>query len=251
MKEGEKMSSTNSKISNQALNIMLQDIKGHKDGSDSLLLPARQLEIVAALIEAELDRRTVIKTKDGWPVKGIRKDKDGITVSLDVRDMPDAFAYSHAIQEHLKPLRSESYKPESTGGQTMEPVFICSPYQGREDNYRLAKMYMAMAAERGYYPVAPHVMIHGVLNDHDEETRNGAIKVGLKLIDLCKTVLVFGDIFTPGMKEEIRYALDRNYRTETISSAECLIWLQEKYDMKRQAYDSLKENIERMKKTIE
>ena len=72
VKEGENMSSTNSKISNQTLNIMLQEIKGHKDGSDSLLLPARQLEIVAALIEAELDRRTVIKTKDGWPVKGIR-----------------------------------------------------------------------------------------------------------------------------------------------------------------------------------
>jgi hypothetical protein len=111
----------------------------------------------------------------------------------------------------------------------MHPAFICSPYGGKRHNYNLAKACMRMAAEKGYYPMAPHVMIHGILDDSDPHVRNGALQVGIQLIDLCKRVFVFGDRITPGMEFEIEYARSKSYGIVFIHENEIKAWLENNY----------------------
>ena len=75
-------------------------------------------------------------------------------------------------------------------------VFICSPFRGdMEGNAKRAAAYSRMACEKGYLPIAPHLLLPQFLQEGIEAER--------KLC--CDEVWVFGEA-TEGMAAEIAFA---------------------------------------------
>lgn len=85
-------------------------------------------------------------------------------------------------------------------------AYICSPYGGADENVERAKRYMRFIVQQGYVPVAPHVMLHGVMDDSRGEHRQAAMAANIRLVDACDVLCVFGDRITAGMQKEIDHA---------------------------------------------
>lgn len=85
-------------------------------------------------------------------------------------------------------------------------VFICSPFRGdMEGNAKKAVAYSRMACEKGYLPIAPHLLFPQFLQEGIEAERKLGIKMGLELLLCCDEVWVFGEA-TEGMAVEIAFA---------------------------------------------
>ncbi|MBS5284216.1 MAG: DUF4406 domain-containing protein [Clostridiales bacterium] len=85
-------------------------------------------------------------------------------------------------------------------------VFICSPFRGdMEGNAKRAAAYSRMACEKGYFPIAPHLLFPQFLQEGIEAERKLGIKMGLELLLCCDEVWVFGEA-TEGMAAEIAFA---------------------------------------------
>ena len=86
-------------------------------------------------------------------------------------------------------------------------VFICSPFHGdMEGNAKKAAAYSRMACEKGYLPIAPHLLFPQFLQEGIEAERKLGIKMGLELLLCCDEVWVFGEA-TEGMAVEIAFAM--------------------------------------------
>ena len=83
-------------------------------------------------------------------------------------------------------------------------VYICSPYQGKEENYKKAVSYCKAAAAAGHVPIASHVMLHGILDEATD--REKGLAAGLKMLELADEVWVCGEVITSGMAAEIERA---------------------------------------------
>lgn len=85
-------------------------------------------------------------------------------------------------------------------------VFICSPFRGdMEGNAKRAAAYSRMACEKGYFPIAPHLLFPQFLQEGIEAERKLGIKMGLELLLCCDEVWGFGEA-TEGMAAEIAFA---------------------------------------------
>jgi len=92
-------------------------------------------------------------------------------------------------------------------------VYICSPYAGDiEANVEKARRYCRIASERGYIPVAVHLLFPRFLNDSDPEERELGLFFGNALMSKCAEVWVCGERISPGMDEEIKRARRKGYR---------------------------------------
>lgn len=68
-------------------------------------------------------------------------------------------------------------------------VFISSPYRGDvEGNIKKAAAYCRMACEKGYMPIAPHLLFTQFLDDDIGAKRALGISMGMDLILLCEEV---------------------------------------------------------------
>jgi hypothetical protein len=83
-------------------------------------------------------------------------------------------------------------------------VYVCSPYQGKEENYKKAVSYCKAAAAAGHVPIASHVMLHGILDESKD--REKGLTAGLKMIELADEVWVCGETISSGMAAEIERA---------------------------------------------
>ena len=94
-------------------------------------------------------------------------------------------------------------------------VYICSPYRGDVDaNTEKARRYCRYAADRGYVPIAPHLLLPQFV---DEETeREAAIESDLAILERCDELWVCGEDITDGMAAEIASASDRNMKTRFV-----------------------------------
>ena len=89
-------------------------------------------------------------------------------------------------------------------------VFICSPYAGCiKGNVQNARQYSRFAYLSGYMPITPHLMYPLFLNDKHANERLDGMDMGLRLLDLCEELWVFGDRYSTGMQREIAHALSR------------------------------------------
>ena len=89
-------------------------------------------------------------------------------------------------------------------------IYICSPYAGNvEGNVAAARKYSRFAMERGYIPIAPHLLFPQFMEGSDPEQRRLGIFFGLVLQSKCKEVWVFGGNITKGMAVEIEKAHER------------------------------------------
>ncbi|MBT3273412.1 MAG: hypothetical protein HN368_09670 [Spirochaetales bacterium] len=92
-------------------------------------------------------------------------------------------------------------------------VYICSPYAGDvEKNVKAAQNYSRFAVDKGYIPVAPHLLFTQFLNDADPAERSLGLFFGNALMSKCSEVWVFGKTISAGMEAEIKRAKWKNYR---------------------------------------
>ena len=92
-------------------------------------------------------------------------------------------------------------------------VYICSPYAGEiEKNVKAAQEYSRFAVEKGYIPIAPHLLFPQFLNDANPKERQLGLFFGNALMSNCSEVWVFGSRISAGMEAEINRAKWKNYR---------------------------------------
>ena len=92
-------------------------------------------------------------------------------------------------------------------------VYICSPYAGDIDrNVKAAQNYSRFAVDKGFIPIAPHLLFPQFMNDTDPQERELGLFFGNALMSKCSEVWVFGSFISPGMQAEIKRARWKNYR---------------------------------------
>ena len=92
-------------------------------------------------------------------------------------------------------------------------VYICSPYAGEiEKNVKAAQEYSRFAVEKGYIPIAPHLLFPQFLNDANPKERQLGLFFGNALMSKCSEVWVFGSHISAGMEAEINRAKWKKYR---------------------------------------
>ena len=94
-------------------------------------------------------------------------------------------------------------------GSTDRPmIFICSPFAGSvQANIQNARRYSRFAYISGYMPITPHLMYPRFLDDKQVKDRQDGMERGLRLLDLCEELWVFGEHYSSGMQREISHAL--------------------------------------------
>lgn len=94
-------------------------------------------------------------------------------------------------------------------GRTDRPmVFVCSPFAGSvQENVQNARRYSRFAYISGHMPITPHLMYPRFLDDKQFKERQDGMEMGLRLLDLCEELWVFGDHYSSGMQREISHAL--------------------------------------------
>ena len=103
-------------------------------------------------------------------------------------------------------------------------VYICSPFSGDvEGNVNNARRYSRFAVDKGYIPIAPHLLFPQFLSEETE--RELAIFMDLVLLGKCEQLWVFGGEVSDGMRREIGRAKQKNmtirYFTEDMEETEC------------------------------
>ena len=115
---------------------------------------------------------------------------------------PTAYEALSAIEKEEKALRA--FRPI---------VYICSPYAGDvEKNVEAAQRYSRFAVDKGYIPIAPHLLFPQFLNDRNPKERQLGLFFGNALMSKCSEVWVFGNRISAGMEDEIKRARWKNYR---------------------------------------
>lgn len=115
---------------------------------------------------------------------------------------PTAYEALSAIEKEEKALRA--FRPI---------VYICSPYAGDvEKNVEAAQRYSRFAVDKGYIPIAPHLLFPQFLNDRNPRERQLGLFFGNALMSKCSEVWVFGSRISAGMEDEIKRARWKNYR---------------------------------------
>ena len=115
---------------------------------------------------------------------------------------PTAYAALTASEKEEKALRA--FRPI---------VYICSPYAGDvEKNGEAAQRYSRFAVDKGYIPIAPHLLFPQFLNDRNPKERQLGLFFGNALMSKCSEVWVFGSLISAGMEAEIKRARWKNYR---------------------------------------
>lgn len=83
-------------------------------------------------------------------------------------------------------------------------VYIASPYAGDVDyNTKIAKKYCCYAMERGYVPIAPHLLYPAFLDDSNPAERTAGIQMGLRILAVCQELWACGNRISKGMEMEI------------------------------------------------
>ena len=91
-------------------------------------------------------------------------------------------------------------------------VYICSPYSGDVvGNVAAARRYCRFAVDKGFIPIAPHLLYPQFLNDDDPSERELGLFFGNALMSKCAEVWVFGSRISSGMEAEIKRAKWKDY----------------------------------------
>ncbi len=89
----------------------------------------------------------------------------------------------------------------------MKLIYVASPFAGdTEKNTEFAKLACRHVMDEGHAFFAPHLLYPQLLDDENQKERKLALDMGLTMLAKCDELWAFGDIISPGMKEEIDYA---------------------------------------------
>lgn len=105
-------------------------------------------------------------------------------------------------------IRMSERKERQAAKKTVPPkIYICSPYKGdTEKNTANAIGFCRFAVEHSYFPICPHVYLPRFMDENNPAERELALSFGIRLLQGCKEIWVFGSIISEGMRQEIMTA---------------------------------------------
>ena len=111
--------------------------------------------------------------------------------------------------------RSQERTPERTqGGPKL--VYICAPLRGDvKKNIEFARQKAQEVFQAGDIPVCPHLMFPPIADPENPVQDQAAREMGLRLVESCQEVHVYGPEWTEGMWAEIRHAMDLGIEVKT------------------------------------
>ena len=95
-------------------------------------------------------------------------------------------------------------------------VYICAPLRGDvEKNIEFARQKAQEVFQAGDIPVCPHLMFPPVADPENPQQDQAAREMGLRLVESCQEVHIYGPEWTEGMWAEIRHAMDLGIQVKT------------------------------------
>ena len=95
-------------------------------------------------------------------------------------------------------------------------VYICAPLRGDvEKNIEFARQKAQEVFQAGDIPVCPHLMFPPIADPENPQQDQAARDMGLRLVESCQEVHVYGPEWTEGMWAEIRHAMDLGIQVKT------------------------------------
>ena len=105
-------------------------------------------------------------------------------------------------------------------------VFISSPYAGDvEANTAFAKAACLFAVKQGVVPVAVHLMYPQILDDRIPTEREKGLDMGLRVLEACDEIWIFGERISEGMWQEWEAAEKLGIPVRMVSSDEIAVFL--------------------------
>ena len=120
------------------------------------------------------------------------------------------FAY-HPNQEDYAALRQATeqyldvFREPERGGPKM--IYICAPLRGDVDqNIEFARQKAQEVFQQGDIPICPHLMFPPIADPKHPAEDLAAREMGLRLVESCQQLNVYGPVWTDGMWAEIHRA---------------------------------------------
>jgi hypothetical protein len=118
-----------------------------------------------------------------------------------------------AAKQYLDVFRDQQQERPQDGPKL---VYICAPLRGDvEKNIEFARQKAQEVFQAGDIPVCPHLMFPPIADPEDPVQDQAARDMGLRLVESCQEVHVYGAEWTAGMWAEIRHAMDLGIEVKT------------------------------------
>ncbi len=169
----------------------------------------------------------VLKLKDllGMkPVPGNPNFRNGVAPYIWVyQGKPEWYAFQptaadyetirQAARQYLDVFRDRQQERAQDGPKL---VYICAPLRGDvEKNIEFARQKAQEVFQAGDIPVCPHLMFPPIADPENPVQDQAARDMGLRLVESCQEVHVYGPEWTEGMWAEIRHAMDLGIEVKT------------------------------------
>ncbi len=169
----------------------------------------------------------VLKLKDllGMkPVPGNPNFRNGVAPYIWVyQGKPEWYAFQptaadyetirQAARQYLDVFRDRQQERAQDGPKL---VYICAPLRGDvEKNIEFARQKAQEVFQAGDIPVCPHLMFPPIADPENPVQDQAAREMGLRLVESCQEVHVYGAEWTEGMWAEIRHAMDLGIQVKT------------------------------------
>ena len=119
----------------------------------------------------------------------------------------DYEAIRQAVVQYLDLFRDRQQERTQDGPKL---VYICAPLRGDvEKNIEFARQKAQEVFQAGDIPVCPHLMFPPIADPENPVQDQAAREMGLRLVESCQEVHVYGPEWTDGMWAEIHHAMDR------------------------------------------
>ena len=118
-----------------------------------------------------------------------------------------------AAKQYLDVFRDRQQERTQDGPKL---VYICAPLRGDvEKNIEFARQKAQEVFQAGDIPVCPHLMFPPIADPENSVQDQAARDMGLRLVESCQEVHVYGPEWTEGMWAEIRHAMDLGIQVKT------------------------------------
>ena len=116
----------------------------------------------------------------------------------------DYSAMRQAVSEYLGVFRDRVTERRQDGPRL---VYICAPLRGEvEKNIAFARDRAREVFVEGNVPICPHLMFPPIADPENPAQDQAAREMGLRLVESCQQVNVYGPVWTEGMWAEINHA---------------------------------------------
>ena len=119
----------------------------------------------------------------------------------------DYEAIRQAVAQYLDLFWDQQQERMQDGPQM---VYICAPLRGDvENNIEFARQKAQEVFQAGGIPVCPHLMFPPIADPGNPAQDQAAREMGLRLVESCQRLHVYGSRITEGMQAEIQHAQEQ------------------------------------------